>query len=55
MLDYMSGAVRVSLVTWVLCGFAYPLAVTGLAQWLMPFQANGSLLQRTTAGFSVRD
>jgi K+-transporting ATPase ATPase C chain len=27
----------------VLCGIAYPLALTGLGQWLMPVQANGSL------------
>jgi potassium-transporting ATPase KdpC subunit len=38
-------AVRASLVTWVLCGIAYPLAVTGLGQWLLPFQANGSLVK----------
>jgi K+-transporting ATPase ATPase C chain len=31
-------------VTFVLCGFAYPLTVTALGQWLMPFQANGSLI-----------
>jgi K+-transporting ATPase c subunit len=24
------------LVTWLLCGLAYPLALTGLGQWLMP-------------------
>jgi K+-transporting ATPase ATPase C chain len=36
-------ALRASLVTWVLCGIAYPLTLTGLGQWLMPFQANGSL------------
>jgi K+-transporting ATPase ATPase C chain len=36
-------ALRASLVTWILCGIAYPLALTGLGQWLMPFQANGSL------------
>jgi potassium-transporting ATPase KdpC subunit len=36
-------ALRVSLVTGVLCGIAYPLAVTGLGQWLLPSQANGSL------------
>jgi potassium-transporting ATPase KdpC subunit len=43
MLDYLSGAVRVSLVTFALCGFAYPLAVTAAGQWLMPYRANGSL------------
>lgn len=36
-------ALRVALVTWVVCGIVYPLAVTGLAQSLFPFQANGSL------------
>ncbi len=35
---------RVSLVLLVLCGLIYPLAMTGLAQVLMPVQANGSLL-----------
>jgi len=45
MLDYFSGAVRVSLVTFALCGFAYPLAVTAAAQLLMPYRANGSLEQ----------
>ena len=44
MFDLVSGAVRASLVTFALCGFAYPLAVTVLGQWLMPFQANGSLV-----------
>ena len=34
---------RASLVTFVLCGFAYPFAVTGIGQLLMPYQANGSL------------
>jgi len=36
-------ALRASLATWVLCGIAYPLAVTGLGRWLLPFQASGSL------------
>jgi potassium-transporting ATPase KdpC subunit len=43
MRDIVMGAIRASVVTWLLCGLAYPLALTGLGQWLMPFQANGSL------------
>ena len=45
MLDILNGALRASLVTFVLCGFAYPLTVTMLGQQLMPFQANGSLIR----------
>lgn len=47
MLDYLSGAIRISLVTFVLCGFAYPLAVTAVGQLFMPYQANGSTLTNT--------
>ncbi|HEY7955022.1 MAG TPA: potassium-transporting ATPase subunit KdpC [Polyangia bacterium] len=36
-------ALRVSLVTLVLTGLAYPLAVTGLGQLLFPARASGSL------------
>jgi K+-transporting ATPase ATPase C chain len=43
MRDITMGALRASLVTWLLCGLAYPLVLTGLGQWLIPFQANGSL------------
>ena len=43
MRDIMLSALRASLVAWVLCGIAYPLALTGLGQWLIPVQANGSL------------
>ena len=46
MLDYISGSVRISLVTLALCGFAYPLAVTGVAQLIMPYRANGSIAAR---------
>jgi K+-transporting ATPase ATPase C chain len=37
-------AVRVALVTLVVLGLAYPLAVTGSAQVAFPHQANGSLV-----------
>jgi len=32
-------------VTFVLLGFAYPLAITGIAQLFMPSQANGSVVE----------
>jgi potassium-transporting ATPase KdpC subunit len=43
MRDILLGAVRLSLVALVLCGLAYPLSVATLGQWLLPWQANGSL------------
>ena len=51
MLDYISGAVRISLVTLALCGFAYPLTVTAVGQLIMPYQANGS--RETTGDNSI--
>ena len=38
-------ALRVTLVTLVVTGLAYPLAATGLAQVLFPSRANGSLVR----------
>ena len=37
-------ALRTTLVTLVLTGLAYPLAITGLAQLLFPYRANGSIV-----------
>lgn len=37
-------ALRAALVLWLVCGLAYPLAVTALAR-LFPFQADGSLVR----------
>lgn len=39
-------AILMTIVTTVLLGLAYPLAVTGLAQLIFPDQANGSLIKR---------
>ncbi len=39
-------AIRFTLVTTVFFGLVYPLAVTGLCQWLFPDNANGSLIVR---------
>jgi len=47
--QHLVTAVRMTLVTTVLLGVAYPLAVTGLAQVLFPDQANGQLLTRDGA------
>ena len=44
MLEAITGALRASLATFILCGLIYPLALTALGQALMPFQANGSLV-----------
>ncbi|HAY21340.1 MAG TPA: potassium-transporting ATPase subunit C [Desulfobacterales bacterium] len=38
-------AFRVTVFTLLLTGVAYPLVVTGLAQLLFPYQANGSLVR----------
>lgn len=39
-------AILLLLVLTVVTGLAYPLAVTGLAQFLFPHQADGSLIER---------
>jgi K+-transporting ATPase ATPase C chain len=38
-------ALRTTLVTLALTGVSYPLAMTGIAQVLFPWRANGSLVQ----------
>ena len=42
------GALLLVVMT-MLAGLAYPLALTGLAQFLFPARANGSLISRAQA------
>lgn len=44
MREVITGALRASLVTFGLCGFIYPVAVTTVAQLTMPGAANGSVV-----------
>ncbi|MEF2071645.1 potassium-transporting ATPase subunit KdpC [Consotaella aegiceratis] len=46
MLTLFRPALSMLAVMTILTGFAYPLAVTGLAQLLFPEEANGSLFER---------
>jgi K+-transporting ATPase ATPase C chain len=38
-------ALRLAILSLVLCGLVFPLLVTGVAQVLMPYQANGEIIQ----------
>ena len=43
--DVYGSTVRLAVISLVLCGLFFPLLVTGLAQLLMPYQANGEIIQ----------
>lgn len=49
MLRQIMNAVRIFVVLTVICGLIYPLLMTGLAQAVFPFQANGSIITRDNA------
>src|SRR5438105_14347455 len=38
-------AIRLAVISLVLCGLVFPLVITGFAQLIFPCQANGSLVQ----------
>ena len=44
MLRHMGTALRVTIVSIVLLGLLYPLAMTGIAETIFPAQANGSMV-----------
>ncbi|MGB8493895.1 MAG: potassium-transporting ATPase subunit KdpC [Candidatus Acidiferrum sp.] len=46
MKNHLIVAVKFTLITTLLFGLVYPLAVTGLSQLLFPKQASGSLIER---------
>lgn len=45
MIRHLGVALRITIVSIVIFGLAYPLAMTGIAQALFPYQANGSLIE----------
>jgi K+-transporting ATPase ATPase C chain len=46
MLKQLKQSILTFLVILVICGLAYPFAMTGLARVLFPFQAHGSLIEK---------
>jgi potassium-transporting ATPase KdpC subunit len=46
MMKHLLPAIMLTVLMTVLTGLAYPLAMTGLAGYLFPHQANGSLIER---------
>jgi potassium-transporting ATPase KdpC subunit len=43
--DRYSPAIRMALVSLLICGLIFPFVITGLAQVFFPYQANGEIVQ----------
>ncbi len=46
MIKQFGVALRITIISVILLGLVYPVVMTGIAQLLFPYQANGSLVQR---------
>lgn len=49
MMQYILTSLKITVVTTLLLGIAYPLLITGIAQLFFPYQANGSLIKQNGA------
>lgn len=54
MINQFRAAVTIFGLLTVVTGLLYPLAVTGIAQVVFPFQANGSLIEKNTVVMGSR-
>ncbi|HEY9764789.1 MAG TPA: potassium-transporting ATPase subunit KdpC [Chroococcales cyanobacterium] len=45
MFEEIIPSLKLTLLTFLLCGLAYPLLLTGISQTFFPYQANGSLIK----------
>lgn len=43
--QFFGSALRLSVISLILCGLIFPILVTGIAQIILPYQANGEIVQ----------